>query len=198
MRYLVFILAFLFAATQGVSQKKLSLVYIDASEPMLNEDYFSDKEIQYLQNFLSDIDSTKLLLFLSDGKRSKVARAGAQRQELLNSIYENTPAQPDWKSDRIKLRDYLFTELEDFAGEIHLHFFLSDKQVKDIISGSNYTLKLLPKELTAASKNSVKKVVVHVYYTNDMGKIDKSKLLTNLNFYNEECPPKVDFELNEI
>jgi hypothetical protein len=39
---------------------------------------------------------------------------------------------------------------------------------------------------------------VHLYYSNDRGKIEKDRLKDVLEFYNAEFQPTIEFELTEI
>lgn len=188
--------ALLLLVATARSQNSLQFVYLDASEPLVNEDFFSDEEIRRL---FEVVDANKgIEVFYCDGSSSRLFRGNNVHAELSDILYSQVSKQPEWRYDRNKLRDYLFSSVEDFSGDVHLHFFLSDKQVKDILGGSNFAPKLIPRELFAVGKSSIKKMTVHLYYSNDRGKIEKERLQDVLEFYNTEFQPSIEFILNEV
>lgn len=180
------------------AQQTMNLFYIDASEPLVNEDFFSDDEIRKLSQLVDEHSSDAMLVYYSDGNSGRMIKGATKGSEIANTIYSSVPKIPDWRYDRVKLRDFMFNAMEGFKGDVHLRFFLSDRQVKDIASGANYFVKLFPRELFAINRTGLKNVVVHLYYSNDQGKIEKERLLDVLNFYNTEFPPAITFELSEI
>jgi hypothetical protein len=178
------------------AQSAIHFVYLDASEPLVNEDFFSDGEIRKL---FEVVDASRdVEVFYCDGNTSRLFRGNNVHAELSDILYSQVPKQSEWRYDRNKVRDYLFSSLEDFSGEVNLSFFLSDKQVKDIIAGTNFVPKMLPREMFAVGKSSIKKMKVHLYYSNDRGKIEKDRLKDVLEFYNAEFQPTIEFELTEI
>lgn len=181
---------------QFTAQQTIQFVYVDASEPLVNEDFFSDIEINSLLELVGS--HKQVMVFYCEGNSSRMFRGDNAQAQLSDAIYTQVPPQPEWRSDKKKIRDYLFNALDGFSGDVHLHFYLSDKQVKDILSGSNFTPKLLPRELFAVGGSNIKRMVVHMYYSDGRGKIDKEQVLNNLNFYNNEFKPVIEFQLNEL
>jgi hypothetical protein len=198
MNYIVSLIALFWMTSIVSAQQMLHLIYVDASEPVVSEDYFSDAEIKKMLSLVETLPNDGLSVFFSDGRKSKFIRGTSLKDEVSSTVYTLVPGQPDWKADRKKLRDHLFPKMNGFKGEVHLHFFLSDRQVRDVINGSNFSLKLLPRELHAVNRSGLNKVHVHVYYSNDRDKIDKTNLMEILEFYNDEFPPTIQFEANQI
>jgi hypothetical protein len=183
--------------TCGLSaQQALHFVYVDASEPLVNEDFFSDNEISSVLEFVGM--NNQAMVYYCDGNSSRLFRGNDAQAQLSDAIYTQVPPQPDTRADRKKIRDYLFNALDGFSGEVHLHFYLTDKQVKDVLAGSNFMPKLLPREMVAVGGSSISRMFVHLYYSDRPSKIDKELVLSNLSFYNNEFAPAIEFQITEL
>ena len=178
------------------AQQTMHFVYVDASEPLVNEDFFSDNEINSVLEFVGM--NNQAMVYYCDGPSSRMFRGNDAQAQLSDAIYTQVPPQPDVRSDRKKIRDYLFNALDGFSGEVHLHYYLTDKQVKDVLAGSNFMPKLLPREMFAVGGSSISRMFVHLYYSDRPSKIDKEQLLSNLSFYNNEFPPAIEFQITEL
>lgn len=178
------------------AQQALHFVYVDASEPLVNEDFFSDNEISSVLEFVGM--HNQAMVYYCDGPSSRMFRGNDAQAQLSDAIYTQIPPQPDSRADRKKIRDYLFNALDGFSGEVHLHFYLTDKQVKDVLAGSNFMPKLLPRELLAVGGSSISRMYVHLYYSDRPSKIDKELVLSNLSFYNNEFAPAIEFQITEL
>ena len=84
MRKLRVWVALLLLVATARSQNSLQFVYLDASEPLVNEDFFSDEEIRRL---FEVVDANKgIEVFYCDGSSSRLFRGNNVHAELSDIL----------------------------------------------------------------------------------------------------------------
>lgn len=191
-----FVLLTLFSAT--LEDGAMHVIYIDSSQPV-TEDFFSSEEYVGLQNLLTEIGSGKVYIFYSNGERYLFARDEVQQEKIMENLLTSSSKEPDLIYDKKLMRDFLFSEVQKFSGNLHMHFFLSDYQTLQVASGQHTLVKLFPKELYQLSNSRISGIKVDLYYDNIRGKVNEDKLIETLNFYNTaDYKPLLEFNVNQI
>jgi|JI9StandDraft_2_1071091.scaffolds.fasta_scaffold173012_2 hypothetical protein len=179
------------------AQKNLNVVYIDSSQPV-TDDFLSSEEFVKLEKLVtSELDTSGLFVFYSNGPKYRFARSGGQRDEIIDLLLTGSAQEPNLMFDKKLLRDYLYTEVNGFSGTLDFHVFLSDHQAEEVFLGEAAIVKIFPKELYEVSNQKISQIDVHLYYSNTKGKLKEDKMLEVLQFFNNnDFGPIINYDVS--
>ena len=177
------------------SQKKMTLIYVDSSQPS-SSDVFTMDENSQIRSLVEKSANEKLFVFYSNGSKYRFARNESQYEEVLNLVASEAAIAPDIKFDKKILREFVYTEVERFQGEMDFHLFLTDRKVEDIVAnGESNLVKLFPRELFAVSHGGIGAMNVVLHFNNATKRVKEDKLMDALEFFNQTYSPHINYKI---